>query len=142
MLTWCYYRFARTDYALAFALSDASDQRWIMLSYDIWCQYSVNLKNRFKKYFPKIAPLIAKTRGAIPKMHIKNHKLLCQVLWAFNYLEHSGETYGEYIESGWSEQNQAAGSTKEQNDGHRHDSIDDFCGYWNWTKFHGIGMLS
>jgi hypothetical protein len=113
-----------------------------MLSYDIWCQYSINLKKRFEKYFPKVAALLSRTRGAIPKMHIKNHKLLCQVLWAFNYLQYSGETYGEYIESGWSEQNQAAGSTKEQNDGHRHDSIDDFCGFWNWTKFHGIGTRS
>jgi len=29
------------------------------------------------------------------------------------------------------EGNQAAGSTKEMNDGHQHDALDDFHGYWN-----------
>jgi hypothetical protein len=79
-------------------------------------------------------------RGAIPKMHIKNHIEACQLLWAFNYLEHSGETCGELIETGWSEGNQAAGSTKEMNAGHRHDILDEYHGYWNWTKTHKLGM--
>ena len=68
----------------------------------------------------------------------KNHIASCQQLWAFNYLKYLGETWGENIEGGWAEQNQAAGSTKEQNDGHRHDTLDDFFGFWNWTKLHRI----
>ncbi|KAJ3564219.1 hypothetical protein NP233_g8437 [Leucocoprinus birnbaumii] len=43
---------------------------------------------------------------------------------------------GETIESAWSEQNHAAGSTKEQSTGHRQDTLDDFNSYWNWTKVH------
>lgn len=50
------------------------------------------------------------------------------------YRPYYGETYGEMIETSWAEQNQTAGSTKKQNDGHRHDTLDDFHGYWNWTK--------
>ena len=140
VIDWIFFRFSRTDYAFAHALGEADDQRWIMLSYDIWCQYSVKLKTRFEKYFPRLAKLIPRIRGAVPKMHIKNHILLCQLLWAFNYMPYSGETWGENIESSWAEQNQTAGSTKEQNDGHRHDTLDDFSGYRNWTKYHEIGM--
>jgi len=41
----------------------------------------------------------------------------------------------------WSEGNQAAGSTKEMNEGHRHDILDEFHGYWNWTKTHRLGTF-
>ena len=107
-----------------------------MLCYDIWCQYSKKLKQRFTRHFPKIAPILDRLRGAVPKMHIKGHVLYCQLLWSFNYLPYSGETCGEMIETSWAENNQTAGSTKEMNEGHRHDALDDFFGYWNWTKFH------
>ena len=131
-------RFANTDYALAFALAECADQRWIMLSYDIWCQYAINLLKRFLEWFPRMADVIKRVRGAIPSAHIWGHLLVCQLIWAFKYIMYSGETYGELIETSWAEQNQTAGSTKEQNDGHRHDTLDDFCGYWNWTKLHQL----
>ncbi|KAF9529568.1 hypothetical protein CPB83DRAFT_812024, partial [Crepidotus variabilis] len=126
--------FANTDYALAHSLLDAHDQRWIMLSYDIWCAYGVNLKKRFQEWFPNASTLLDNLRGAIPKMHIKNHIEACQLLFAFNYLEGSGDTCGEIVESGWSVGNQAAGSTKEMNDGHRHDVLDDYHTYYNFMK--------
>jgi hypothetical protein len=129
-------RFANTDYAVAFALSECSDNRWIMLSYDIWCQYGTNLMKRIRNRFPAIVPTVSRIRGAIPSAHIRGHLLRCQILWAFKYIKYSGETYGEMIETSWAEQNQTAGSTKEQNDGHRHDTLDDFFRYWNWTKYH------
>jgi len=132
--------FVNTDYALAHALSGANELRWIKLSYDMWCSYHKNLKKRFAKHFPHAAKILDNMRGAIPKLHVKNHIEACQLLWAFNYLEYSGETCGELIETGWSEGNQAAGSTKEMNDGHRHDMLDDYHGYWNWTKLHRLGL--
>ncbi len=45
------FSFSHTDYALAYSLTDYQDLRWIMLSYDIWCSYHVNLKKCFSKYF-------------------------------------------------------------------------------------------
>ena len=129
-------RFANTDYALASVLGECSDNRWVMISYDIWCQFSVNLIKRFRERFPAILPIVSCVCRAIPSAHIRGHLLCCQVLWVFKYLKYSGETYGEMIKTSWAEQNQTAGSTKEQNDGHRHDTLDDFFGYWNWTKYH------
>ncbi|RXW23175.1 hypothetical protein EST38_g2660 [Candolleomyces aberdarensis] len=73
-------------------------------------------------------------RGAVPKVHVKNHIKACQHLWAFNFLRYSGETYGEMIETAWAENNQATSSTKEMNDGHRHDTLDNLTNYWNWCK--------
>jgi hypothetical protein len=64
-------------------------------------------------------------------MHGKNHAFKGQLLFSFNYLPHVGEAWGENIESGWAEQSRLAGSAKEQNDGNRHDKLDNFNGYWN-----------
>jgi len=113
-----------------------------MISYDIWCQYSVNLAKQILKQFPGMMDVLFRIHGTIPKMHINNHIASCKAQWAFNYLPYSGETWGENIEGGWAEQNQSAGSTKEMNDGHRHDTLDDFWGYWNWTKTHRMGNYS
>ncbi len=51
-----YHRYVRTDFALGSALGTESlRQRWIMISYDIWCQYSIHLKARMKQRFPHLA---------------------------------------------------------------------------------------
>ncbi|KAJ7503595.1 hypothetical protein B0H11DRAFT_1710585 [Mycena galericulata] len=126
--------FANTDYAIAYGLTEAWSLRWIMMTYDIWCQYSIYLRDRFVELFPSMADIIDKIRGAIPKMHIHGHMELCQLLWNLNWLAYSAFTVGEMIETGWAEHNLTAGSTKEQNDGNRHDSVDDTSGNWNWDK--------
>ncbi|KAJ3573929.1 hypothetical protein NP233_g2102 [Leucocoprinus birnbaumii] len=129
--------YVRSDYALASALSfEGSHQRWVMLSYDIWCQFSINLLDRMRTRFPHLVPVFERLRGAIPKMHIYGHGEHCQLTHSFSYTKYSGMTCGESIESAWSEQNHAAGSTKEQSTGHRQDTLDDFNNYWNWTKIH------
>ncbi|PPQ82618.1 hypothetical protein CVT26_001627 [Gymnopilus dilepis] len=133
--------FRFTDYVLVSSLADALDQRWILVTYDIWCSYHKNLDKRVARWFLAMLPIIQKIRGAIPKMHIKNHKVNCQYCWALNFLRYSGETWGELIEACHSEQNGAAASTREQNPGHRHDSLDGILNYWNWTKFRTMALL-
>jgi hypothetical protein len=91
-------------------------------------------QERFAKFFPQATDLLSRICGAIPKVHIKNHLKACQLLLAFNYIYGSGETCGEQIETAWSEGNQAAASTKEMNGGHQHNILDEYHGYWNWTK--------
>ncbi|TFK62841.1 hypothetical protein BDN72DRAFT_742239, partial [Pluteus cervinus] len=104
-----------------------------VVSYDIWCQYWKNLGARVSTHFPDKLPFLDQILGAVPKMHIR-HVEECQVLWSFNYIEYSGENCEEKIETSWPEQNQAASSTKQQNAGHRHDSLDDHFDFWNWGK--------
>lgn len=122
------------------SLAEASLQRWILFTYDIWCQYSIKFKTRVAQWFPAMADIIDLVRGAIPKMHIHNHIELCQLIWNLNWLIYSAFTAGEMIETGWVEHNLTAGSTKEQNDGNRHDSVDDTSGNHNWNKLVGLGM--
>ncbi|KAJ7673933.1 hypothetical protein DFH06DRAFT_1319055 [Mycena polygramma] len=130
--------FALTDYALTHSLGEAARLRWIMFTYDIWCQYSINLPTRWTDHFPSMVWMLDRIRGAIPKMHIHGHVELCQLLWNLNWLAYSAFTVGEMIETGWAEHNLTAGSTKEMNDGNRHDSVDDTSGSWNWDKLVGI----
>jgi len=113
---------------------------FMLHSYDIWCQYHVNLYTRVAKTFrTKIADLIkSRIRGAIPKMHINNHVVACKALYSFNHLPYSGETWGKNIKGGWAEQNQTAGSTKEMYEGHQHNTLDTFFDYWNKRKLHQI----
>ncbi|KAF5360607.1 hypothetical protein D9756_005153 [Leucocoprinus leucothites] len=132
--------FARTDYALAHALGmEALKYPWILLSYDVWCQYSINIETRFRKHFEPLVDKIKEMKGAIPKMHVRGHNIKCQIHHSFYYKPYTGMSCGEGIESTWSEQNHAADSTKELNEGHRHDTLDDFNGYWNWRKIIQIG---
>lgn len=140
-----YDRYVRTDFALGSALgAEALLQRWIMISYDIWCQYSIKLSARMESRFPLLAPIFEsdKVRGAVPKCHIHGHGEKCQLNYSFTFTKYSGMTCGEGIETAWAEQNHAAGSTKEQSTGHQQDTLDDFNGYWNWTKLHRICALS
>jgi len=136
--------YVRTDFALGSALGvEASHQRWIMVSYDIWCQYSINLKDRIKQRFPILADTFENdVRGAVPSLHVHGHGEKCQLNCSFTYTRFSGMTCGEGIESAWAEQNHAAGSTKEQSTGHRQDTLDDFNAYWNWTKLHRLRMFN
>ncbi|KAJ3567379.1 hypothetical protein NP233_g6404 [Leucocoprinus birnbaumii] len=129
--------FVKTDYALFSGLGiEGLRQERIVISYDVWCQYHKNLKTHLTNQFSEFLPLLERDRitGAVPKMHINGHKSDCQINYSFIYEPHSGMTCGEGIESAWSEQNHAAAFTKEQNPGHRHDTLDDFNGYWNWMK--------
>ncbi|KAF7294743.1 hypothetical protein MIND_01011700 [Mycena indigotica] len=123
-----------TDLALLKSVSEYSNIRWIVVTYDIWCQYHINLAPRTQEIFKKMAIIVQRITGAIPKMHIHNHKDLCGILWNLNWLANMGLTVGELIEAVWAELNIIAASTREMNAGNRHDSIDDACVSWNWDK--------
>jgi Kyakuja-Dileera-Zisupton transposase len=119
------------------ALRELKANPLITFSYDIECQHSINRLDRFKKHFPDLTEIVDKMIGLIPKAHLRNHKYDCQFRFSFNYTDGVGLTCGEAIETGWVEGNQTAGSTKEMNAGHRHDTLDDFNNYYNFEKVIG-----
>ncbi|KAF7335063.1 hypothetical protein MVEN_02256800 [Mycena venus] len=127
--------FGYTDTALRSGLGEeAKTLRWIILAYDIWCQYKAKLLARIKDSFPEMLSVFERIEGVIGKMHILNHQERCMFAFNLNFLFCVGLTTGELIETGWAEHNLTAGSTKEMNDGHRHDVIDGTCDHWNWGK--------
>ncbi|TDL17558.1 hypothetical protein BD410DRAFT_843487 [Rickenella mellea] len=131
-------RYANSDYALAQALKHNVVED-IIVTYDISCQYCINLVKRFAERFPNRADIIKFVKCLVPKLHLQGHKDDCQYRYSLNYTPGVGRTHGEGIESGWAESNQAGGSTKEMNHGHWHDTLNDFHGDWNWVKMQNIG---
>lgn len=87
-----------------------------------------------EKFFPGIAHLIRKTRWVIPALHIQNHKDYCMYRFGSAYLRWLGHFYGETAEHYWAELNQVGTHTRQMNSGHRHDTINDHHGDWNWKK--------
>jgi hypothetical protein len=88
--------FANTDYALCRSLSEASKLWFIKVTYDIWCQYHVNLEPRVEELFNNMLLILRRIRDAIPKMHIHNHQDLCEILWNLDWLPNCGLTWARW----------------------------------------------
>lgn len=131
-----------TDKALEGALRITTPLPRYVFSYDIACQYSVKLLARAKERFPEFAHNVELIKWLIPKLHSLGHQIKCQTLLSFNYTEGVGETDGEEIERLWSEMNQASGSTKQMNNGHRHDTLDAMILYLSWLKIQKSGTVT
>ena len=127
------------DYALANSLRTARHLKYIILTYDINCQYEKNLMERFAVHFPDLQDVVKNLVCLIPKLHQRGHKDDCQYKFSLNYTQCCGRTGGELIEGSWSEAKQAGGSTQEMNHGHRHDTLTDLQNDWNWIKNQNMG---
>lgn len=116
----------------------------IFWSYDIACQWKLNLRTRIADNAgtrEKFSDLDGtEFRFGIPKCHCPAHKLDCQPQHSLNLLPGLGRTDGEGIERGWSELNGVGSSTKEMGPGSRHDTIDDHLSHHNWRKSVLLGM--
>ncbi|KIJ40777.1 hypothetical protein M422DRAFT_256198 [Sphaerobolus stellatus SS14] len=131
--------FCNVDYALAHAIEDTVNEHlWITLSYDIGCQYCINLSKRMTAHFPEISKLMDRFTVLVPKMHIKVHKDACQPFYSLDLTSHTGQTDGEGGERIWHELNQFSNSTREMNHGSHHDALNDRMGDFNVRKMHGI----
>ncbi|VDC05144.1 unnamed protein product [Peniophora sp. CBMAI 1063] len=86
----------------------------VVVSYDIACQWSINLEKRlsrvpggralsagaakFVSWIKESGPastLLSKVKYAVPKFHLYAHKVACQVRWSFMWLVGAGATDGE-----------------------------------------------
>jgi len=50
-------------------------------------------------------------------------------------------THGENLEGIWGTQNPIGGMTKEMNNGHQHDILNDYTSDWNWLKVQQMGAF-
>ncbi|KAF7973122.1 hypothetical protein HWV62_16156 [Athelia sp. TMB] len=133
-------KFSNTDYALSQTLYLASCLRWILLTYDINCQYGIKLVERFQRSFPGLVGVADKLILLVGKMHLRGHKEDCQYRFSLNYTDCCARTAGEAIEGSWRESKQAGASTQEMNPGHRHDTLTDFHNDWNFKKVQGLRL--
>jgi hypothetical protein len=114
----------------------------LVFSYDIVCQWSRNLLKRIKQYpsFMQIDPKrILSAKFVLPKFHIFNHGLSCQLRYSLNFLKYSARMNGEDPERWWAHINPISMSTREMGSGSRTDTIDDHARAWNWRKITNLG---
>ncbi|KAJ7021079.1 hypothetical protein C8F04DRAFT_1274148 [Mycena alexandri] len=109
---------------------------WLILSYDIACQYSKNIWTRMPalpaKYHLKIDRL--NIRWMVPNFHLPPHKTGCHSPFSFHWLWGAGCTHGETVEQNWEFLNGAAASTKLMGLGARCTSLEGLFGFHNWRR--------
>ena len=138
------YRYCNMDYLFYKSLTNTKIKD-LIISYDIACQWSVNLKSRLQRIdpsFPMVnnVPNDMQVRYMVPKFHLPAHVTRCRTRYSFNYSKNVGRTDGEAPERGWAEINPMASSTKEMGPGFRRDTLDSHFGDYNWRKIINLGM--
>jgi hypothetical protein len=121
----------------------------IAISYDIVCQWKINLRERMHwlpehvtQQEPGVPPLEKRMRYGLPVWHASAHEENCQIANSLRLQPGLAHTDGEGVERGWSRINGLSSSTKEMGQGAQHDTLDDHFGYHNWQRNIGLGLSS
>ncbi|KAJ7699410.1 hypothetical protein B0H16DRAFT_1749444 [Mycena metata] len=138
-------RYINMDYMFWKSLEGYDDLVQLVVSYDIVCQWRINIWRRLVKYKP-VLRRHARTghryyMWLIPKFHLPAHIEACNILYSFNLTPYVGQTDGEAPERGWANANPLAASTKEMGPGARRDTLDDHFNDWNHKKVIALGTV-
>ncbi|KAJ7642822.1 hypothetical protein B0H17DRAFT_960054 [Mycena rosella] len=128
---------ATGEFKLQLEVDVASVDR--VTSYDIACQYSVKVVERFERSFPDLVPIIKKMRWAVPALHVQGHEAGCLYAYSTAYMLATGHSHGETAEQYWPELNQLGPKIRQMNYGHRQDEIIKHHNDWNHKKMCKIG---
>jgi len=128
------------DYVFACAIRSLAVSI-LVVSYDIACQWFVNLHQRIASDWPTELhpPKSTNLIPAIPKLHEPMHKKVNHQGFSFNFIPGVGLTDGEAPERIWAPHNALASATRQQAPGSRQDVLDAHFGFWNWLKYVGQG---
>ncbi|KAJ7069033.1 hypothetical protein B0H15DRAFT_925884 [Mycena belliarum] len=103
-------------------------------TYDIACEYFINLESRFQEHFPDLVHDVRKIRWGVPSLHVQGHQDSCNYLFGTAYMECVGHFHGETAEHYWPEANQLGPHVRQMNNGHRQDTMIMHHGDWNHKK--------
>jgi hypothetical protein len=136
--------YVNTDLLVHLLISALKHIPRLVLSYDIMCQYIINL---FKRLPPsdalhKIESGKLQFDIAIPKFHLPAHVSDCHADFSLNNLPGVRRVDGEANERNWAASNKAAGSTVDMGPGARKDTLNGFFSALNWRKTIRLGMYS
>ncbi|THU82072.1 hypothetical protein K435DRAFT_692249, partial [Dendrothele bispora CBS 962.96] len=136
-------RYACMDFIFAYSLKTFVHVLWLLLSYDIACQWFVNLFARMSNtWSDDMRPTqILNSENVVPavgKFHEPAHLQKDHEQYSFNLIAGVGHSNGEGPERLWAAHNAVAYSTKPMGPGSRQDVLDDHFAAWNWGKL--IGM--
>jgi hypothetical protein len=127
------------DYTLFDALRRRKYKR-LMITYDIWCKYRVNLQKRSTTFVDDLVAAFrnATVRGFVPKFHLPAHGVVCRSIWSLNYALNVGRTDSEGPERIWAIEGLLATQTAEMGPGNRHAVLDDHIGEGNYRRYVGL----
>ncbi|KAJ7175530.1 hypothetical protein C8R46DRAFT_1160834 [Mycena filopes] len=93
-------RFANMDYIVGSILRHKDANLWKLISYDILCIWHKYFKERMAKLplLVRVIVLLNLYKFVIPKLHLRAHTILCQILFSLNLILGSAQTDGEGIE--------------------------------------------
>ncbi|KAJ7161942.1 hypothetical protein C8R43DRAFT_880650 [Mycena crocata] len=128
-------RFCNMDFILFSAILN-SIILFLILSYDIACQFSKNFWGRMKD-LPEAMHIDEKKVNVwfkVPNFHILGHKWPCHSPFSFHWMWGAGVTDGEDVEQNWEFTNGAAGSTKMMGLGARAAFLEGLFAFHNWMR--------
>ncbi|KAJ6564307.1 hypothetical protein B0H19DRAFT_941812, partial [Mycena capillaripes] len=105
---------------------------YLIVSYDIACQYSKKFWERMKGLPENMQLKIAQESlwWKVPNFHLPPHKWPCHSPYLFG----AGRSHGEGIEQNWSFSNGAAAPTKLMGPGSRQATLEDIFGFHNYDR--------
>ncbi|SJL15740.1 uncharacterized protein ARMOST_19245 [Armillaria ostoyae] len=134
-------RYAPMDYVFGSTLMTFTGLLQVIISYDIACQWFINLSKRMAAWPTKISGIPqANLTPTIPKFHEPAHKQENHQEFSCNFIKGMGNSDCEVPERLWGPNNQIGNSTKTMGPGSRHDVLDDTFGFWNWMKYVTMGL--
>ncbi|KAJ7742015.1 hypothetical protein DFH07DRAFT_750627, partial [Mycena maculata] len=115
----------------------------ITVSYDIVCQWRINLWKRLSKYKHSLQEHLGQRYYVflIPKFHLPTHIEFCNITYSFYLTPLVGCMDSEAPERSWANANPLAASTQEMGLGARQDVLDNHFNDWNHKKIVALGWL-
>ncbi|TFK53211.1 hypothetical protein OE88DRAFT_1643867 [Heliocybe sulcata] len=107
----------------------------VLIAYDIACAWMKDMPDDMQLMLLKII-----LDYVMPKFHLEAHGKRCHAPYSLNYCFGVACTNCETPERNWVVLNLAALSTREMMPGGRQDTLDDLCGFMNWSKIVRLEM--
>ncbi|KAJ7787842.1 hypothetical protein B0H14DRAFT_3505052 [Mycena olivaceomarginata] len=109
---------------------------WLIVSYDIACQYAINFWTRMSGLPERMRLTIppANVWWKVPNFHLPDHHTRCHPPFSFHWMPGAGKSHGETIEQNWAFSNGAARSTRLMGPGSRQATLEDVFGFHNYDR--------
>ncbi|KAJ7042742.1 hypothetical protein C8F04DRAFT_1251560 [Mycena alexandri] len=109
---------------------------YVVVSYDIACQYGTHFWERMQQLPESMRLKIAEENlwWKVPNFHLPPHKWPCHSPYSFHYMYGAGMSHAEGVEQNWSFSNGVAASTKLMGPGSRHATLEDIFGFHNYDR--------
>ncbi|KAK7434994.1 hypothetical protein VKT23_019900 [Stygiomarasmius scandens] len=137
-------RYASMDFAFAYSLKTFLVIFYLLLSYDIACQWFINLFSQISEVWADHMKLtqslsLENVIPAVGKFHKPAHLQKDPEQYSFNLIAGVGHSNGEGPECLWAAHNALSYSTKPMAPGTRQDALDAHFAAWNWGKLTNMG---